>query len=95
MFIVILSFSDNKDQAGKLMPDHNAWIECGFADGIFLMAGSLRPGPGGTVIAHNTSRNELEARISEDPFVAKNVVKAEIIEVAPSRTDERFAFLLN
>jgi hypothetical protein len=32
--------------------------------------------------------------VNEDPFVAENVVSAEILEITASRTDERLKFLL-
>ena len=93
MFIVLLKFSANKSRAGQFMDGHNAWLKRGFEDGIFLLAGSLQPSLGGGILAHNTSRAELQIRVNDDPFVAEDVVRAEIIEIAPSRTDARLAFL--
>ena len=37
MFVVLLRFSDNKDQASEFMEGHNAWIKRGFDDGVFLL----------------------------------------------------------
>ena len=93
MFTVILRFSANKSAAPKHMDGHNAWIQQGFDDGVFLMTGSLQPGGGGTILAHNTSRADLDSRIMDDPFVAEGVVEAEVIEFTPNRTDERLGFL--
>lgn len=93
MFVVTLKFSANKAQAPQFMEGHNAWIKRGFDDGVFLLTGSLQPGVGGAVLAHGASRAELEARMQEDPFVAEGVVTAELLEIAPGRTDERLAFL--
>lgn len=95
MFVVILRFSENKSQAGAFMEGHNQWIRKGFEDGIFLMVGSLQPGLGGSVIAHGVSREVLESRVSEDPFVAENIVTAEILEIEPKKADERLSFLLD
>ncbi len=95
MFIVLLKFSGNKGQAGQFMDGHKAWIERGFDDGVFLLAGGLQPGLGGGIVAHNTSLPDLQGRLNDDPFVAENVVSAEILEIAPSRTDERLEFLLD
>lgn len=94
MFIITLKFSDNKSKAGQLMNGHKAWIKRGFDDGIFLLVGSLQPNQGGGIIAHNTSLAELQARVSDDPFVAEHVVRAEILEVAPAKADERLEFLV-
>ncbi len=93
MFVVTLKFSANKAQAPRFMAAHNDWITRGFGDGTFLLTGSLAPGAGGAVLAHNTTRGELEARLAQDPFVIHDVVTAEILEIAPGRTDDRLAFL--
>lgn len=94
MFVVLLKFAANKGQAGQFMQGHRDWIKRGFDDGVFLLVGNLQPQLGGGIVAHNTSLPALESRVNEDPFVAKNVVSAEIIEIAPSKADQRLAFLL-
>lgn len=94
MFIVLLKFSVNKAQASEFMEGHNEWIKNGFDDGVFLLAGSLQPSLGGGVIAHNTSLSDLQTRVNEDPFVAQNVVKAEVVEISPVKADERLQFLV-
>ncbi len=95
MFVVLLKFSDNKSQAGQFIEGHNSWLQKGFDDGVFLLSGGLQPKAGGAVVAHGISLADLEARVSDDPFVAENVVAAQIIEIAGAKADERLAFLLN
>ena len=95
MFIVLLRFSDKKGKAGQFMEGHKEWLQRGFDDGVFLLAGSLQPNAGGGIVAHNTSLPELQGRVNADPFVAENVVKAEILEIAPAKADERLKFLLD
>jgi uncharacterized protein YciI len=94
MFVVSLKFSGRKDKAGQFMEGHKAWLGRGFDDGVFLVAGSLQPDAGGGILAHNTTRADLESRVNDDPFVAEDVVHAEIVEITPARTDDRLAFLL-
>ena len=94
MFIVALRFSDNKGKAAAFMSGHNEWIKRGFDDGVFLMVGSLKPNLGGGILAHNTSGPDLQKRINDDPFVAERIVSAEILELAPSKVDQRLSFLL-
>ncbi len=94
MFIVLLKFSGNKGQAGQFMEGHNEWIRRGFDDGVFLLVGSLQPNLGGGIVAHNTTLSDLQSRVNNDPFVAENVVSAEILEITPSKADERLKFLL-
>jgi len=95
MFIVLLKFSEKKSKASDFMRDHNQWLEQGFDDGVFLVAGSLQPSLGGSIIAHNTSLVDLQSRVNKDPFVEHDVVTAEVIEIEPKKADERLQFLLN
>ena len=95
MFIVLLKFSGNKSQASQFMEGHKEWIKRGFGDGVFLLVGSLQPNLGGGIVAHNTSLSDLQSRVNSDPFVAENVVSAEILEITPSKADDRLNFLLD
>jgi uncharacterized protein YciI len=95
MYIVLLRFSDNKANASQFMEAHKEWLKRGFDDGVFLLAGGLQPNLGGGILAHDTSQSELERRVNADPFVAENVVNAEILEIAPARADARLDFLLD
>lgn len=94
MFVVLLRFSKNKGQASDFMEGHNQWIRRGFEDNVFLVVGSLQPGLGGSILVHGESREDLENRVNKDPFVVKNVVTAEILEIEPKEADERRDFLL-
>ena len=93
MFVVLLKFAGNKGQAPRFMEGHKAWIQRGFDDGVFLLAGNLQPNLGGGIMAHNTSLPDLQERVMADPFVAENIVSAEILEITPSRTDNRLTFV--
>jgi len=94
MFIILLKFSAGRERAGEFMDGHNAWLKRGFDDGAFLLAGSLRPGQGGAVVAQAASLDELQTRVDADPFVAQDVVSAEILDIAPAMAEERLQFLL-
>jgi uncharacterized protein YciI len=94
MFIVLLRFSANKGRASQFMEGHKDWLKRGFDDGVFLLAGSLQPALGGGIVAHNTSLPDLQSRVNDDPFVAARIVSAEILEIAPSKVDDRLTFLL-
>lgn len=93
MFMVLLRLTERKSLAPQFMAAHNEWIQRGFDDGVFVLVGGLQPKAGGALIAVNTSMQALEARVRDDPFVAEGIVTPEILEVAPSRTDERLGFL--
>lgn len=93
MFIVLLKFAANRNRAPEFMEGHKAWLQRGFDDGVFLLSGSLQPNQGGGIVAHGVSRAELDGRVNEDPFVAENIVAAEVLELSASRVDARLAFL--
>lgn len=94
MFIVLLKFAQNRSQAAQFMEGHKAWLQQGFDDKVFVLAGSLQPQLGGGILAHNVSLEDLNTRVNADPFVAEGVVSAEVIELSPARADERLNFLL-
>ncbi len=95
MYIVLLRFTEQKHRAGEWMAAHQAWIQQGLDDGVFLLVGSLQPNQGGGILAHGESRAALQARVDRDPFVAEGVVAAEVLEISPSRLDDRVKFLGN
>ena len=93
MYTIVLRFTERRAESARWMEDHTTWLRQGFDDGVFLLAGSLNPQTGGAILAHGESRDDMAARVAADPFVAQGVVEAEILEIAPSRTDARLAFL--
>lgn len=93
MFVIALKFAGSRERAGEFMEAHKDWIKKGFDEGVFLMVGNLQPSLGGALLAHGASREEVEKRVAEDPFVAEKIVTADILEITPGRTDERLAFL--
>ncbi len=94
MFIVFLRFAENKAMAAEYMEAHKAWIEKGLSEGVFFVVGSLKPNGGGCIFAQESEIKLLEKRVHEDPFVEQNIVDAEIIEIEPSKVDERINFLM-
>ena len=94
MFVILLKFGENKRAAGQWMEAHNAWIRVGLEEGAFLLVGSIQPKAGGFLLAKAPSREELEARVHRDPFVAHRVVTAEILEIQAAKAQPELAFLL-
>lgn len=94
MFVVLLKFAGNRGKAGQFLEEHKKWLQRGFDDGIFLLAGNLQPSLGGGIVAHNSSLPDLQERVNADPFVAEGIVSAEILEISPSRVDDRLKSVL-
>ena len=95
MFIIQLTFSNNKAQAKQFIDGHNEWIKRGFDEDIFLLVGNLQPNAGGGIVAHNCTLSDLQDRVNHDPFVIENIVSAQILEITPSKADKRLNFLLD
>ncbi len=95
MFIVFLTFTDQKHLAPEFMQRHLDWIASGINDNIFLLAGSLAAGKGGCILAHNTTKEALIQQVGLDPFVEHNIVSAEVIEVEPKMSNEKLQFLMS
>ena len=94
MFIALLTFGPNKQQAQKWMEGHKEWIASGFENGMFQLIGSIKPAAGGALIARADSYEELEAFVNLDPFVEHGIVEVAIHEIAPSRAAPEWEFLL-
>lgn len=94
MFMVLLNLSGNKERAAEYMAGHRTWLQKGFDDGVFLTSGNLVAQPGGGILIHGLSEEEVQARLSQDPFVAHEIVTVQILEITPTKTDPRMAFLL-
>jgi uncharacterized protein YciI len=94
VFIVLLNISSSKEQAAIHMAEHKAWLQNGFDEGVFLASGNLSGQPGGGILIHGLSEDQLQQRLNQDPFVIHGIVTVQIIEITPSKTDPRMAFLL-
>ncbi len=93
MYIITLTLTDKKSKAADFMAAHNDWIAGGFEDGVFLFVGSLKPQPGGVLLAAGIDRASLEQRVAMDPFVREGIAEPHIQELTPGRTDARLSFL--
>ena len=95
MFLVFLTFTEKRGCAGEFMDGHNLWLKKGFDEEVFSLAGSLQPARGGAILAHGVTREELEARVQQDPFVQEGIVAAEIHEWTAMKAEERLGFLVD
>jgi uncharacterized protein YciI len=94
MFVVFLRFAASKDSAAQHVDGHSAWIQRGVDERVFLLVGTISSTGGGAILAHNTTLEDLKTRLSQDPFVANDIVRPEIVEFSPACTDDRLSFVL-
>lgn len=93
MFLILLSYTKPLDEVDRWLDDHKAWVKQGFDDGVFILAGGQLPRVGGVVVAIGETREQIEGRAAQDPFVRHGVAAAQVIEVRPSTLDARIEFL--
>ena len=86
MFVVTLTYTAELADVDAAMRRHMAWLNRGYADGVFVVSGRQVPRTGGVIIAQGASREELEARVAEDPFVAEGLATATVTEFNASQT---------
>jgi uncharacterized protein YciI len=94
MFVIELSYQVDLAQIDAAMKPHVAWLDRHYQDGTFVASGRKVPRDGGIIVAVAPDRAAIEAIVAEDPFVARGLAEARIIEFNASQraTDlpERF-----
>lgn len=94
MYIVTLTYLVDLAQIDAAVPDHAAWLDGNFADGVFLAAGRQDPRVGGVIFADNVTREDLDRRLATDPFHQRGLATYSVMKFAPSRTAPQLASLL-
>ncbi|MCF2859973.1 YciI family protein [Pseudoalteromonas sp. SMS1] len=94
MFIVTLNYLVGLSEVDKYLPLHVEYLDRCYDDGIFLMSGRTEPRTGGVILATSTSKEQLEAVLSEDPFFKTGIAEYQITEFFPSKTAKELDYLL-
>jgi uncharacterized protein YciI len=91
--IITLTYRAPVEEIDKLLPAHVAWLEKGFDEGLFLIAGRQVPRVGGVILCRGR-RAEVEALAATDPFVTNGASDFSVTEVAASMAAPAIAALL-
>ncbi len=81
--VITLSYVAPIEDVDAQMAAHVAWLERGFDEGLFLLAGRQVPRTGGIVLCRGR-KAEVEALVASDPFVTSGVATATVTEMAAS-----------
>lgn len=81
MFVVNLTYKAPLTEIHQVRDAHMEWVKAGYADGVFIASGAKRPRTGGIILARGT-REALDARLAEDPFIKADVADYEVIDFA-------------
>jgi uncharacterized protein YciI len=89
VFVIELSYKSNLSEIDATMKAHVAWLDRHYAAGTFLVSGRKVPRDGGIIIACGGDRAAIEAIVREDPFVARGLAEARVIQFrASQRADD-------
>ncbi len=93
MFVVMLNYVKPLAEVDRLVPAHREYLERGYAAGWFLASGRKTPRTGGVILAQAADREELLARLHQDPFHQGGVAEYEVTEFTASLVAPELAFL--
>jgi uncharacterized protein YciI len=85
MFVIELTYKVDLAEIDAAMKPHMAWLQRHYAAGTFIASGRKVPRDGGIILAATTDRASLEAIVREDPFVARGLADARLIEFRTSQ----------
>ena len=89
MFVIELVYKVDIAEIDAAMKAHMAWVNKHYAAGTFLVSGRKVPRDGGIIIAVGNDRAAIEAIVGEDPFVARGLADARVVEFrASQRADD-------
>lgn len=83
LFAIDLTYVTGFENIDPLIAQHMAFIERGYASGLFLASGAKVPRTGGVIIARGRSRADIETLIKDDPFHSAGVAEYAITEFRP------------
>lgn len=94
MFVVTLTYLVDLAEVDAALPEHVAWLDQQYADGVFIASGRQVPRVGGLILAAGTSREDLERRLALDPFGRHGLAGYSVAEFVPSRVADGLEQLL-
>jgi uncharacterized protein YciI len=80
MFVIELTYTSPLTKIDANMRAHVAFLNKNYASGKFLVSGRKIPRDGGIIVATGATREEIEAIVREDPFVARGLAEYRIVE---------------
>ena len=88
MFIIELTYTAPLTEIDAHMSAHVKFLKKHYAAGDFVVSGRKNPRDGGIIVAVGESREQVEAIIREDPFVARGLAEFRVIEFRASQRAE-------
>ncbi len=85
MFVIELIYKADLAEIDANMAAHVTFLNKYYASGNFLVSGRKIPRDGGVILAAGKTRQQMQAIVEEDPFVARGLADFRIIEFRASQ----------
>jgi uncharacterized protein YciI len=85
MFLIELTYKAALAEIDRHMKAHVAFLNQHYAAGRFVVSGRKIPREGGIIVATGGTREEVEALMREDPFVARGLADLRVVEFRASQ----------
>ena len=85
MFVIELTYKAALPEIDRHMKAHVAFLNQQYAAGRFVVSGRKIPREGGIIVAVGGTREEIEALMREDPFVARGLAEVRVVEFRASQ----------
>jgi uncharacterized protein YciI len=94
MFVIELTYKAPLTEIDASMPAHMKFLKKYYASGNFVVSGRQVPRAGGIILAIGDSREQIETIAREDPFCARGLADARVIEFRVSQRADNVDRLL-
>jgi uncharacterized protein YciI len=85
LFIVELVYKAGLREIDAHMAEHMRFLERHYGSGHFVVSGRKIPRDGGVILALAKDREEIDAIMKQDPFVARGLAEVRLIEFRVSQ----------
>lgn len=89
MIIAVLTYKTELSEVEKFLEEHRMYLDKYYSSGKFVASGAQNPRIGG-IILMNTTKDEAQFLIKEDPFFRNNIAEYELIEFSPTKYQAGF-----
>jgi uncharacterized protein YciI len=91
VFVIELVYKVPLAEIDAAMKAHVAWLRTYYAAGTFVASGRKIPRDGGIILAVGHDRAAIETIVDGDPFVARGLADARIVEFRTSQLADDIA----
>ena len=82
-FVVEITYIAPLEAIDAALPEHRAFLQGGYEQGLLLCSGPQEPRTGGIILARAPARDDLTQFFRADPFQSRNMAKYRFLEFTP------------